>query len=181
MHYEEGETARVAAPCSSCRRQSSRPAAHAHAIAATQAVLFLKLHKISLAHRALVKRLVGAKKCDLAFDPSLCSTVVSLFYPALWPCIGQLRQSQRLFSSYCKIEQRKGTTSFNVQPRWRTNLRCGHHRLGHNNVPVEFRGSIAAVPRGVGNSASKKMPGWGSPACFAGRKKGGDGADAPQV
>jgi hypothetical protein len=85
-----------------------------------------------------------------------------------------------LFSSYCKIEPRKGTTSFNVQPRWRTNLRCGHHRLGHNNAPVEFRGSIAAVPLGVGNSASKKMPGWGSPACFAGRKKGGDGADAPQ-
>jgi hypothetical protein len=57
----------------------------AHAIAATRAVISLKLDVVSLAHCTLGKRLVGAIKRDLTLDPSLSLHVPGHFHPALRP------------------------------------------------------------------------------------------------
>ena len=81
--------------------------AHIHAVAATGAVVSLEFDIESLAHGALGKRLIRAKKCDLALHPCLGPHVPRHFHPSLWPCVGQLQQSQRMFFSCRQSERSK--------------------------------------------------------------------------
>jgi hypothetical protein len=81
--------------------------AHIHAVAATSTVVSLEFDIKSLAHGTLGKWLIRAKKCDLALHPCLGLHVPRHFHPSLWPCVGQLQQSQQMFPSCRQIERSK--------------------------------------------------------------------------
>jgi len=68
---------------------------HSHALASARTVQSLKFDVKRAPHRALRKRVVGAKESHGPLDPLLRLHVPSHFNPALLPRAGQLRRSER--------------------------------------------------------------------------------------